>query len=64
MTQNEIFHIGKQALEAQSFSKLLGTNLLEFTTGEVVLEVPSRNTSYSNMALYTVGLLVMQRITR
>ncbi|PIC98885.1 PaaI family thioesterase [Sporosarcina sp. P29] len=40
MTQNEIFHIGEQALEAQSFSKLLGTNLLEFTTGEVVLEVP------------------------
>lgn len=40
MTQNEIFHIGKQALEAQSFSKLLGTELMEFKPGEVVLEIP------------------------
>ncbi|ARJ40444.1 phenylacetic acid degradation protein [Sporosarcina ureae] len=35
-----MFHIGKQALEAQSFSKLLGTELMEFKPGEVVLEVP------------------------
>lgn len=35
-----MFHIGKQALEAQSFSKLLGTELMEFKLGEVVLEIP------------------------
>ncbi|SDG94179.1 uncharacterized domain 1-containing protein [Aneurinibacillus thermoaerophilus] len=40
MESNELFSIGQHALAAQSFSRLLGTKLMVFQPGEVVLELP------------------------
>lgn len=37
-----LFKMGQAALEAQSFSKLLGAKLVVFRRGEVVLEIPIR----------------------
>lgn len=42
MTNTEVFNLGQQVLEAQSFSKLLGAELVEFKEGEVVFEIPIR----------------------
>lgn len=36
----DVFEMGKQALENQAFSQLLGTTLTAFTPGEVELEIP------------------------
>ncbi|WP_301107221.1 PaaI family thioesterase [Sporosarcina sp.] len=37
---NEILEMGKQAVESQPFSRLLGAQLTDFNQSEVVLEVP------------------------
>ncbi len=42
MTHNELFNLGKQTLDAQAFSKLIGAELIEFKEGEVVFEIPIR----------------------
>ncbi|MCQ4322240.1 PaaI family thioesterase [Stutzerimonas stutzeri] len=42
MDRDELFAVGQQALAAQSFSRLLGTQLLSFAPGEAVLEIPLR----------------------
>ena len=40
METSELFKVGEQALKAQSFSRLLGTVLIEFKPGVAVLEIP------------------------
>lgn len=40
MAQNELFNLGKQTLDAQAFSQLIGAELTEFKEGEVVFEIP------------------------
>lgn len=40
METQELFKVGQQALKAQSFSRLLGTVLIEFKPGVAVLEIP------------------------
>lgn len=42
MSVNNFFETGKQALEAQSFSQLIGVELIECKSGEVVLEIPMK----------------------
>lgn len=43
MSDNNLFETGKRALEAQSFSQLIGAELIEFKPGEVVLEIPIKD---------------------
>lgn len=43
MGNKEFFETGKLALEAQSFSQLIGAELREFKLGEVVLEIPIKD---------------------
>ena len=43
MSDKRFFETGKQALEAQSFSQLIGAELIEFKPGEVVLEIPIKD---------------------
>lgn len=40
MVNDEFIKTGKQALEAQSFSQLIGAELKEFKPGETVIEIP------------------------
>jgi uncharacterized protein (TIGR00369 family) len=42
MDRDELFAVGQKALAAQSFSRLLGTQLRSFAPGEAVLEIPLR----------------------
>lgn len=37
---NNLLELGKQVLESQSFSRLVGTKLIEYKPGEVELEIP------------------------
>ncbi|WP_102335260.1 PaaI family thioesterase [Salimicrobium jeotgali] len=43
MSDNKFFETGKQALEAQSFSQLIGAELTEFAPGKVLLEIPIKD---------------------
>ena len=43
MSDHNLFETGKRALEAQSFSQLIGAELKEFKPGEVVLEIPIKD---------------------
>lgn len=43
MDDHSFFEIGKQALQAQSFSQLIGTKLIKFEPGKVVLEIPIKD---------------------
>lgn len=43
MNEKVLLETGQQALEAQSFSRWIGTELTKFEQGDVVLEIPVRD---------------------
>ncbi|PBB05721.1 PaaI family thioesterase [Salimicrobium humidisoli] len=43
MGNNDFFDRAEQALKAQTFSQLVGTELKEYKPGEVVLEIPIKD---------------------
>ncbi|SIS98631.1 PaaI family thioesterase [Salimicrobium salexigens] len=43
MDDKNFFETGIQALEAQSFSQLIGAKLIQFKPGEVILEIPIKD---------------------
>lgn len=57
MENQDLINLGKQILEAQSFSKLIGATLTKFTTGEVVLELPIKDSLLQQNGFVHGGVL-------
>lgn len=57
MEKQDLLSIGRQLLDAQAFSKLIGAELIKFTAGEAVLEVPVKESLLQQNGFVHGGIL-------
>ncbi|MGX4667948.1 PaaI family thioesterase [Cerasibacillus sp. JNUCC 74] len=57
MEKQDLLNIGRQLLEMQAFSKLIGAELTKFTAGEVVLEIPVKESLLQQNGFVHGGIL-------
>lgn len=57
MERTDLFHLGEQILAAQSFSQTLGTTLVSFSEGDVVLDIPIKKETLQQNGFAHGGLI-------
>ncbi|WP_077319187.1 PaaI family thioesterase [Virgibacillus proomii] len=57
MEKQDLLNIGRQLLEMQAFSKLIGAELTKFTSGEAVLEIPVKENLLQQNGFVHGGIL-------